>query len=77
MKLEGSVKEGRLLRENRELFAPQIKKDKRFVNAFCYGDVRLIARDLTDENNYLELMYYFSDGFGGYNIEAVKRSLVE
>jgi hypothetical protein len=46
------------------------------IQRFCKAyDVRLVGQGTTDERGFREPMYFFSDGFGGYNIDAIKGSL--
>jgi hypothetical protein len=45
---------------------------KRFCEKYSLDLVEIGA---TDESGKKELIYFFSDGLGGYNIEAIRESL--
>ena len=51
-------------------------RDRDNVRRYCerFG-VRLVRIDSTFERSRPELMYFFSDGLGGYTIEGVRESL--
>jgi len=54
----------------------QFHKDMHIVARFCKtNNISLRRVDVTDERGENELIYYFSDDLGGYNICGLEKSI--
>tara|TARA_Y100000034_G_C6593361_1_gene257840 strand:- start:269 stop:505 length:237 start_codon:yes stop_codon:yes gene_type:complete len=54
-----------------------LAEDKIYVDAFCQNEnIKMIDYDVSFENYpAIELIYFFTDNLGGYNIKGIKNSL--
>jgi hypothetical protein len=57
----------------------KLEKDLPLLESFCQDKgVEMIGYGVSFENRpSVELVYFFTDGLGGYNIEGVKNSMRE
>jgi hypothetical protein len=59
-----------------EYLIEQLVKNHSLLEKFCeIYKVKFIGTSFTDENEFLEPRYYFTDNLGGYTIKGLENSL--